>query len=264
MESPVAHLIVEVARRLPATTLRAVIASLTTISLAEMSWRQDSITITAGDATSRDLLARLLRMWAQSSREPNVLAEHLEVALGAVEAERTAQQISLVWTGPQLPGRTLRQTEQALLEVIETARQELWIVTFAAYRVASVVAALQSAVRRGVRLWLVAESADASDGKLTFDAAAALGDEVRKSATVLAWPRDQRPVDAAGRTGSLHAKCALADDRLAFVSSANLTEYALHLNIELGVVIEDGPVPAALGNHFRNLLRMGYWRPEGS
>lgn len=89
-----------------------------------------------------------------------------------------SQQVSLVWTGPQLAGRTLRRTEQGLLEVIQTARNELWIVTFAAYRVGSIVQALHAALERGVRVWLVAESADASDGKLTFDAASALGREV--------------------------------------------------------------------------------------
>ena len=264
MRPEIVQLIVEFSRHLPAATLRGVIGSLTALQSAELRMRQDAITVSVGDATSRDLLARLLRAWEAGASDPSRLAELLEVSLSVAEAERASQQVSLVWTGPQLPGRTMRRTEQGLLEVIESARRELWIVTFAAYRVTSVVDALQAALRRGVRVWLVAESADASDGKLTFDAAAALGNEVQARATVLTWPREQRPVDASGRTGSLHAKCAMADDRVAFVSSANLTEFAMHLNIELGVVVENGPIPNALGQHFRNLLRVGYWRPEGT
>lgn len=43
------------------------------------------------------------------------------------------------------------------------------------------------------------------------------------------WPLDKRPKDGAGRHGSLHAKCAVADEAAAFTSSANLTKYALNL-----------------------------------
>lgn len=260
MTPEIVQLIVEASRRLPTATLRGVIGTLRTLQVTDLRLRHDAIAVSAGDATSRDTLARLLRAWLQAAGDPSRLADLLEVALSASEAERVSQQVSLVWTGPQLTGRTLRRTEQGLLEVIQAARNELWIVTFAAYRVGSIVQALHAALERGVRVWLVAESADASDGKLTFDAASALGREVLDRATVLTWPRDRRPVDGAGRTGSLHAKCATADDRIAFVSSANLTEYAMHLNIELGVLIEDGPLPAALGNHFRGLLHTGQWR----
>lgn len=36
---------------------------------------------------------------------------------------------------------------------------------------------------------------------------------------------------------TLHAKCAVADDTLALISSANLTGHALQLNIEAGVLL---------------------------
>lgn len=261
IDPPLMQLIVETAKHLPAPTLRMLSAALTGLTADEMSWKLDSITVGVGGASSRDRVGRLIRAWGNARHSPSLLAQHIDVAVSVLEAERASQQISLIWTGPHLPGSTLRRTEQGLLQVIEAAQQELWIVTFAAYRVAPVVAALAAALQRGVRLLLVAESADASDGRLTFDAAAALGSAVRERAEVLVWPRPLRPVDGAGRTGNLHAKCALADDRIAFVSSANLTEYALHLNIELGVLVEEGPLPIALGKHFRNLLRLGHWQP---
>jgi phosphatidylserine/phosphatidylglycerophosphate/cardiolipin synthase-like enzyme len=52
---------------------------------------------------------------------------------------------------------------------------------------------------------------------------------------VYVWPLDKRPKDGAGRHGSLHAKCAVADEAAAFISSANLTKYALNLNAQKGV-----------------------------
>ena len=45
------------------------------------------------------------------------------------------------------------------------------------------------------------------------------------------WPLERRPRDDEGRHGSLHAKCAVADRELLLISSANLTHYALSLNM---------------------------------
>ncbi|MDA8379927.1 MAG: phospholipase D-like domain-containing protein [Actinomycetota bacterium] len=56
---------------------------------------------------------------------------------------------------------------------------------------------------------------------------------------------------------SLHAKGAIADDRLAFVTSANLTEYALDRNIELGLLVRGGEVPRQLARHFDRLVATG-------
>lgn len=51
---------------------------------------------------------------------------------------------------------------------------------------------------------------------------------------------------------NLYAKAAIADDRLAFVTSANLTEYALDRNIELGLLVRGGAVPKLLAEHFND------------
>jgi phosphatidylserine/phosphatidylglycerophosphate/cardiolipin synthase-like enzyme len=44
----------------------------------------------------------------------------------------------------------------------------------------------------------------------------------------------------------MHAKAAVADCRVAFLSSANLTEAALERNMELGVLIRGGNLPVAI------------------
>jgi hypothetical protein len=38
------------------------------------------------------------------------------------------------------------------------------------------------------------------------------------------------------------------------VSSANLTEFAMNLNMELGVLARGGALPASIGAHFRWLM----------
>jgi phosphatidylserine/phosphatidylglycerophosphate/cardiolipin synthase-like enzyme len=56
---------------------------------------------------------------------------------------------------------------------------------------------------------------------------------------------------------ALHAKCAVADAHLLLVSSANLTDYALNLNMELGVVIQGGPQPQTVVAQFDELIAQG-------
>ena len=72
------------------------------------------------------------------------------------------------------------------------------------------------------------------------------------------WPRDRRAEDGQGRRGSLHAKFALADASALFLSSANLTEYALRLNMELGALIKGGPLPLRLRDHLGYLVNGGF------
>ena len=49
----------------------------------------------------------------------------------------------------------------------------------------------------------------------------------------------------------------MADSRWLFLSSANLTEYAFTVNMELGVLISDGPLPGQVEMHFDQLIQAG-------
>lgn len=190
---------------------------------------------------------------------PKALAWALRCAEAADRAERARRTLELVWTGPAPAGCALRRTDQALLEVIGRARRKLLIVSFAAYDVAQVRDSLLAAEARGVEIVLVLESKEQSGGKVTFDGALALGD-IGERATVLVWPLERRPRDAQGRTGTLHAKCAVADEDILFVSSANLTGHALTLNMELGVLVTGGEVPRDVVRHFAALVAEGTLR----
>lgn len=58
----------------------------------------------------------------------------------------------------------------------------------------------------------------------------------------------------------MHAKCAVADRRVAFVTSANLTGAAMTDNMELGLVVRGGDVPRRIANHFDALITSGTLR----
>jgi hypothetical protein len=81
--------------------------------------------------------------------------------------------------------------------VIGAARQQLIVMSFAAYRVPTVVSALRDARARSVAVHLVLEEAAASQHALSHDARlafTALGEAV----SFWIWPRDARPL-AGGR-----------------------------------------------------------------
>ncbi len=147
-----------------------------------------------------------------------------------------------------------------MLELVESARRKLVIVTFAAYRVPAVHEALVRASARGVVLHFVFESPEESMGKVAFDPRLALGRDLAERSTIWIWPLAQRGVDERGRHGTLHAKCALADDERLLISSANFTGDALLLNMELGVLIEGGDLPGQVARHVEALVRDGVLR----
>jgi phosphatidylserine/phosphatidylglycerophosphate/cardiolipin synthase-like enzyme len=130
-------------------------------------------------------------------------------------------------------------------------------VSFAVYRVRAVAAALAKAVERGVDLRLIAETPESGEGKIAFGPAATFGQEISRKARVYVWPREKRPTDGHGRHGSLHAKCAVADGRSVFLSSANLTDYAMTLNMEMGVLVTNEGLAQQILRHVGALIRDG-------
>lgn len=184
---------------------------------------------------------------------PTAVALALQAAATTLHRQRRVQTLELVWTGP-VSAQPLRRTAQVLQSVIDDARRELLIVSFAVYDIPEIGAALLRAAQRGVSIRLVIESPQVSAGKIAYDGLAAFGPQVTARAEVYHWPLKQRPRDDEGRHGSLHAKCAVADRELLLISSANLTHYALSLNMELGLLVRGGPQPREVDRHFRALI----------
>lgn len=201
----------------------------------------------------RDLVRALLAARDAASADNRALA--LAVA-AARERERAAraERVSIVWTGPESAGVPVRRTEQALLELIASARERLIVVSFAVYKVPEVSAALVACAGRGCDVAVVVESEAESGGKVTFEMSQALGSEVAAHATLYTWPSELRPETRSGKRASLHAKCAVADGERLLVSSANLTEYAFTKNMELGLLVEGGDVPRRVQDHLEALI----------
>lgn len=207
----------------------------------------------------RDDLERLFEVW--SSVTPRLDGGALAMALLSVaESERKHRAVptlDLVWTGPSSQYIPLRRTDQVLLQLIQEAQHRLLLVSFAAYNIRATADALAAAAARGVQLTLCLESPYESEGRITYDNLRAFGAALIHQCKIYTWSLEKRPRNADGKPAALHAKFALADGQTLLLSSANLTEYALQLNMELGLLIRGGEIPQQVDQHFQELIRRG-------
>jgi phosphatidylserine/phosphatidylglycerophosphate/cardiolipin synthase-like enzyme len=190
---------------------------------------------------------RLLSAWAAC---PDVAPAAVALAVRAARERVDAasrQRLELVWTGPETHAVKVRRTEQALLEVANRAVERIVVVSFSVFRADAVVRALVAAAGRAVRVELVLEP----------EQARRLGSDVRNDCSIYVWPDELRPTNETGRRGVVHAKCAVADARTLLLSSANLTESALTLNMELGLLVEGGDIPRRVQEHLDALVGVG-------
>jgi phosphatidylserine/phosphatidylglycerophosphate/cardiolipin synthase-like enzyme len=225
-------------------------------ALQDGAGRDQLIELVASDHY-RAVIQGVIQAWSAS---PDTSSEALALALKAsASAIRRGEvgTVSVVWSGPPTHTVPVRRTDQALLELIRGARARLVVVSFAVYRVETVASALVAAAERGVDVAVVLESAIESGGSVRYEMAAALGNEVAECAKLYSWPASRRPRNKAGSLASLHAKCAVADDATLLISSANLTESALQRNMELGLLVRGGPIPARVHRHFETLIATG-------
>lgn len=154
------------------------------------------------------------------------------------------EKVELVWTGASTSLVSTRKTEQVLLETIEAAEKELFIVSYVAYDVDSIVKALRRAIVRGVKVEILMESTSDYGGRISMDSIALFKREVPEA--ILYWWNESG--------ASVHAKCAVSDGKVAFVTSANLTGAAMEKNMELGIKIEGGDIPRRLHDHLEALV----------
>lgn len=210
----------------------------------------------ADTPAGREAVTRVLAAWATVQVTGDEVAGML---LGASEARlrvECEQSIELVWTGPTTPFVPTRRTEQVLLDLIRGAQSDLFLVSFVAYSVGSVVKALNEAASRGVRVRVLLEASTSHGGSLDIDPAATMRASV-PAAELFTWEEKPEPfVD-----GKVHAKVAVVDAARAFITSANLTGHALEKNMEAGVLVNGGPVPKTLSDHLQALIDVGVITP---
>ena len=185
------------------------------------------------------------------SAESAYLSGLLTGASRAIERARHYQSVSVVWTGPESGVSSSRLTAAAVIELINSARSALFLVSYATQREPQIAAALSAAVARDVAVTLLAER-HADNPSYSSAATPFPGLDALR----LHWPSSSRPPGAA-----LHAKIIVVDDQVALVGSANLTSRAMESNLECGILIRGGPQPRAIRDHIVGLRLAGVLQP---
>jgi len=207
----------------------------------------------------RSLCLRFFNDWR--TKAPGVSPAEVAVALRTAACSQRSregdQSVEIVWTGPRSEAVSFRHTEQAILQVLNSAKNRILLVSYAVYAIPNIQDAVVRAAKRGVKITVVVETPNKLAVQHEYSNLQALGEDVAKCSTVYYWPKEHRMADATGKLGSLHVKCVVGDGRWLFLSSANLTRYAFSLNMELGVLITGGRSPHQIEAVFETLIAEG-------
>jgi phosphatidylserine/phosphatidylglycerophosphate/cardiolipin synthase-like enzyme len=207
----------------------------------------------------RDATADFLDLWHSGAGSVGAEAVAMALVTAAMSEmdHRQQETVEIVWTGPESAETRFRHTEQAILEVVNSATRRLTVVSYAVYRIPRIRDALVAAANRGAVIRLIVETPNRIEGQGEYDCLLALGDNVASACSVYYWPQENRPKDDNGKIGILHVKCAVADGHRMFLSSANFTEYAFTINMELGLLVTGGKLPGMVQRHFERLVEVG-------
>lgn len=244
------RVIVELARELPPATREALISTL------EIGGECRNLIRFAATPAMKERLRRLEDLITET---PSVKGEAIALAIlaanEAVSAMLSEHQTDIAWTGSATNAVPLRRVDQVIYDMVEKSTREVILVTYAAYKAELALQALHDATNRGVSVKLIIELANESGGKISFDGLPAFRAAV-PAAQIYYWPLEMRKPSADGSYGTMHAKCLVADGSRALVSSANLTDHALRMNMELGL-ITGRATAIRLAEHFNQLISRG-------
>ncbi|MGI9822193.1 DISARM system phospholipase D-like protein DrmC [Agromyces sp. Marseille-Q5079] len=172
--------------------------------------------------------------------------DHLAAVLRGFSAAAVANGTDLraVWSGPTFIGDG-DHTTAAVAHLIDEATQDVFASTYSASPNSAYLKALWRAVARGVKTTLLV------DPKMNRGETAAWLQQKLVGAKFLGF----QP----GPNGGIqHSKVVIVDSRVAFITSANLSEAAHEKNLEAGVLIRDSGFASVMRQRFSSLYNEGH------
>jgi phosphatidylserine/phosphatidylglycerophosphate/cardiolipin synthase-like enzyme len=212
---------------------------------------------TFGPGVDKSLLSQFDEAWHSNAGQKDKALSPREISMAlrgasvaAIKSEKRGT-TEIVWTGPSLGQVPVRHTEQVLCELINHAKRRLFIVSFVAYQINYFIKAMRNAIGRNVQIDLLLELSSEHGGKVSQDSIKLMR-SIFPSINLYAWPQE-KDISVGHLPGAVHAKCAVADGEMAFITSANLTNAAMEYNMELGVLVTGGDLPKDLHRHLESL-----------
>ena len=210
-----------------------------------------------GPNYDRQQIAKFSAAWVESPHiVPPEVAAALRGASATAQLTESRGRTELVWTGPKTGFVPVRSTPQVLRDLIDSAESRLFIVSFVAYDVIDITKALQNAVERKVAVSILLERSTEHGGKVTVDSVQTMKAAL-PSVAFYSWESGSDSAANPINTGAVHAKCAVADGKIAFITSANISNAAMDRNMELGILVRGGDLPEDLHKHLDSLVNMG-------
>lgn len=204
MDEDTLRKIQEFCQQIPYAVMGGIVSALRVYSTDMASGFDRCVALCGLNTATASTLQELMR----KIPNPEQLATALEA--GAYVAKSSASQSRFVLSGPVQTLTDVRKTEQVLLDIIQGATKNIVLVSFATYKVPSLAQALHDAIERGVCTRFILETVEDSAGQLTYNAKSAF--DSLSGAKFYHWPLEKRQINASGKPGKMHAKCAVNDD----------------------------------------------------
>ncbi len=220
-----------------------------------------------GDAAS---IASTIQRLSDEGATSASIASMLELlATGKGSSQGIDDAVVLVWTGPDVQEAPSRDTPVVVRELFAKAQEHVLVAGYAVYQGKEVFRVLAERMDENpeleVEMFLDVKRAR-KDTTVPEDILRRFAQRFRTKE----WPGERMPdiyydpraleMDS-GKKSSLHAKCAVIDRAVAFVSSANFTEAAQIRNIEVGALIKSPSFAARLVHHFQALAAANILHP---
>ncbi len=229
-----------------------------------------------GESIADETLRELTALHAQG-----FTVTHAAVLLRTLARERRHQQqsvdqLELVWSGPDAPGTSPRDTAVVIRSLCSVARRSILIANYAFDRAHDgealtlaralwqpVADAMDHNPELVVRLFV---HIDRDDRSIPDKPASFWVNRFRKHFCTRLWPGKRLPElfydprgvhDDPTERANLHAKCVLIDNTHVFLTSANLTQAGQQRNIEAGLLLTSPSLARDLTAQFEALLRAG-------
>ncbi|MEV0630529.1 DISARM system phospholipase D-like protein DrmC [Nonomuraea wenchangensis] len=202
-----------------------------------------------------DVARRILSAQLALGMPDDETAIYLHGVASGYERHRATTTVEPVWTGPATHAVPVRSTAQVLIDVAGEASHELVLMTYSATAYQPLLDALARALERGVSVTVVVETLQGAGSALN-GAEPAHAFAVLPGVELWHWPVGERAEQGA----KMHAKLAVADQRVLLVSSANLTQSGVSRNIEAGLLVRGGPAPRRAAEHVARLRARGVLR----
>lgn len=194
----------------------------------------------------------VLRAFHRDGTSPQQAAGFLRGLAAGYVRHAASVSVETVWSGPSSHSVPVRDTAQALTQVVTGATSELLLMTYSAKSHELLREVLTAAIERDVRVTAIVETLQGAGSALggAEPAAAFAGID---GLELWHWPVGRRE----GKGAKMHAKLAVADRKVLLVSSANLTQSGAHHNIEAGLLIRGGNAPLRTAEHILELRSRG-------